>query len=261
MSAPYSITNWSEFQHYKDRSAPWVKLYRDLLTSESWVLGSDLSRVVQIASVLLAIRYDNRIPLNFALLKKVMSLECTEPEFMAAIEHLRETSFLSVEGLTQPRAQLASAPLADCPSEESRAEERRGEQKRDPSTASTVVALASPPSDVDRVFEHWRSTWNHPAAVLDAKRRRTITAALRAYSADQLIEAIDGYRASPHHTGQNERGTVYDEITLFLRDAAHIDAGLRFARQAPRADLSKLTRRNVAAVETWTPPEARNAGA
>jgi hypothetical protein len=122
-----------------------------------------------------------------------------------------------------------------------------------------VVALANPPSDLDRVFDHWRSTWNHPSAALDAKRRRTIAAALRAYSADQLIEAIDGYRASPHHTGQNDRGTVYDEITLFLRDAAHIDAGLRFARQAPRGDLSKLTRRNVAAVEDWTPPEARNA--
>lgn len=136
-------------------------------------------------------------------------------------------------------------------------QKRPEEEKRDLSTSSTVVPL--PPTDVDRVFDHWRATWNHPRAVLDGKRRKAILAALKGYSADLLIEAISGYRASPHHTGQNDRGTVYDEISLFLRDAQHIDAGLRFASQAPRTDLSKLTRRNVAAIEDWTPPEARNA--
>jgi hypothetical protein len=25
------IKNWAQFQHFKDRKPPWVKLYRDLL--------------------------------------------------------------------------------------------------------------------------------------------------------------------------------------------------------------------------------------
>jgi len=30
------IKNWSEFQHFKDRTPPWVKLYRTLLDDPNW---------------------------------------------------------------------------------------------------------------------------------------------------------------------------------------------------------------------------------
>jgi hypothetical protein len=114
---------------------------------------------------------------------------------------------------------------------------------------------------VERVFDHWRTTHNHPTAKLDAKRRKLIAQALGSYSEADLCQAITGYRNSPHHMGQNDRATVYDAIELLLRDAQHIDAGLRFARDPPRTDLSTLTRRNVAAVENWVPPELRAANA
>ena len=26
-----TVRNWSDFQHYKDRSPPWIRLHRDLL--------------------------------------------------------------------------------------------------------------------------------------------------------------------------------------------------------------------------------------
>ena len=88
--------------------------------------------------------------------------------------------------------------------------------------------------DVGAVFDHWRSVWNHPQAKLDPKRKKAIESALKlGYSPDHLCEAISGYQNSSHHTGQNERQTVYDDISLMLRDAAHIDAGLRFHRQPP----------------------------
>lgn len=117
--------------------------------------------------------------------------------------------------------------------------------------------LGTNPDDVRRVFDHWRTEWGHPKAVLDDKRRKLIRLRLRDYAADDLCRAITGYRNSPHHTGQNDRATVFDDIGLLLRDAAHVDAGLRFADQPPRADQSALTRRNVAAVEDWVPPEDR----
>jgi hypothetical protein len=172
MTAHFAICNWERFQHYKDRDPPWVKLYRDLLTSESWVLGTDLSRVVQIASTLLA--------------------TCTsETETETETEQRRD-----------------------------RAEKNHVAQERD--------------GPVERVFAHWQSEFGHQRSALDLKRRKVIEAALKSYDEATLRASITGYKSSPHHMGQNERRTVYDDISLFLRDAAHIDAGLQCARGPPR---------------------------
>jgi hypothetical protein len=82
--------------------------------------------------------------------------------------------------------------------------------------------------DCDVVFDHWKRIFDHPRAKMDSKRQRVIERALKLYSTTQLTEAISGYRHSPHHMGENDRHTVYDDIEIFLRDAKHIDAGLRF---------------------------------
>lgn len=112
---------------------------------------------------------------------------------------------------------------------------------------------------VARVFRHWREVHGHDRAQLDAKRRRLIRAALENYSEADLCLAISGYRNSPHHMGQNDRATVYDDIGLMLRDASHIDAGLRFNAEPPRTDLSAQTRRIIDQTEGWVPPEVRRA--
>lgn len=128
------------------------------------------------------------------------------------------------------------------------------EQKKVPSEPMSCSANA-----VETVFEHWRQVHRHPKASLDAKRRKVIRDALKSYSEADLCQAISGYLNSPHHMGQNATATVYGDIELFLRDAKHIDAGLKFHAEPPRTDLSEITRRNVAATETWQPPELRNA--
>lgn len=118
--------------------------------------------------------------------------------------------------------------------------------------------MSALPTAVESVFRHWQQVHNHPQAKLDAKRRRVIAKALKSYTEADLCQAISGYLNSPHHMGQNDRATRYDSIELFLRDAQHIDAGLRFHAEPPRTDLSALSRKNVAAIEDWTPPEVRN---
>ncbi len=239
MAAVFSVKNWERFQHYKDRDPPWVKLYRDLLTSESWVLGTDLSRVVQVASTLLAPRYSNQIPLRFDLLKRVMSLECKEAEFERAIRHLVNTGFLEIQGVTEPQKvveQSASTTLATCTSE---TEQRRAEEIR---SDKNSVELKLDDGPAERVFAHWAQEHKHPQARLDPKRRRVIEAALKSFSEAQLCDSISGYRNSPHHMGENERRTVYDSIELFLRDSTHIEAGLRFARGPPRPAMSAVER-------------------
>jgi hypothetical protein len=87
------------------------------------------------------------------------------------------------------------------------------------------------PTDVTQVFDHWKAEHKHPKAQLDPKRLKLIRVALQSYSAEQLCQSISGYKKSPHHMGQNDRKTVYDDIEIFLRDAKHIDAGIKFAEK------------------------------
>lgn len=117
----------------------------------------------------------------------------------------------------------------------------------------------SAPQTVVEVFEHWKSVHKHPSAKLDAKRQKLIAAALISYSVADLCQSITGYRNSPHHMGQNDKATIYDDIELMLRDAKHIDAGMKFGSAPPRTELSSLTRKNVASTADWVPPEMRNA--
>jgi hypothetical protein len=131
MSAVIVIKAWDTFQHYKDRDPPWVKLYRDLLTAESWVLGTDDSRLVQVASMLLAARYRNATPLNFTLFARVASLDLPESRFRAAIDHLVSTGFLEIQGDAQPVKVSASKALATCTSEAETEKSREEAEKRE----------------------------------------------------------------------------------------------------------------------------------
>lgn len=187
MTRVICVKEWTRLQHYKDRNPPWVKLYRDLLTSESWVLGTDLSRLVQVASVLLAARYGNQIPYRWDLLRKVSSLECSEKAFNEAVRHLTEHKFLEIQDAPdeqQAVEQVASTPLSECllRGEKRREEtEERQTRPREPACASVMLA-----EGLDgEAWKRWEA-YRHeirrplkPASIPAAQR------ALAAYGADQ----------------------------------------------------------------------------
>jgi hypothetical protein len=62
MTGFLSVKNFAEFQHYKDRAPPWIKLYNNLLDNYEFAQIPDESRAHLIGIWLLASRYDNRIP-------------------------------------------------------------------------------------------------------------------------------------------------------------------------------------------------------
>jgi uncharacterized protein YdaU (DUF1376 family) len=103
----------------------------------------------------------------------------------------------------------------------------------DPNKKKIRMSGSEPPDPVLVVFEHWQKVWKKPRSKLDTKRRKVIETALRSYDVLTLCLSIDGYQRSDWHKGQNDRRTVYDDIALFLRDAAHIDAGLKFTDGPP----------------------------
>lgn len=57
----YLVKNWRDFQHYKDRNPPWIKLHFSLLSSEDWVMLDDASRVLAVACMLVASKKEGQI--------------------------------------------------------------------------------------------------------------------------------------------------------------------------------------------------------
>lgn len=103
----------------------------------------------------------------------------------------------------------------------------------EPKTGADAPASASAGGVVVQLFQHWQRVHGHPTAKLDAKRRRAIERALKSHGADVVRAAIDGCAKSAFHKGQNDRGQVYDDLTLILRDASKIEG---FASLAPKVE-------------------------
>lgn len=97
------------------------------------------------------------------------------------------------------------------------------------SGALAPLSLVPPTPKADpiaEVFAHWRKAMGKTdRTVLDAKRRALIAKALKSYSLDDVLRAVDGYAASPWHRGENDRRQAYDGLDLILRDAEHIEKG------------------------------------
>ncbi len=62
--ATFSVKNFAEFQHYKDRNPIWIKLYNRLLDDYDFGLLPDASKGHLLAIWLLASRHDNVLPLD-----------------------------------------------------------------------------------------------------------------------------------------------------------------------------------------------------
>lgn len=69
-----SIKNWEKFQHYKDRSPPWIKLHRELLDDYEFSRLQDASKAHLILLWLLASQLENKIPNDPAWLKNRLGL-------------------------------------------------------------------------------------------------------------------------------------------------------------------------------------------
>lgn len=79
------VKNWAEFQHYKDRNPPWIKLHRALLDDYEFASLQDASKAHLMLIWLFASQRDGRIPNDPAFLKKKLGLE-REPNLQTFID-------------------------------------------------------------------------------------------------------------------------------------------------------------------------------
>lgn len=84
-----------------------------------------------------------------------------------------------------------------------------------------------PVDPVQAVFDHWVATLRNSGRgvkpALSDERRRKIKKALELYGLEVCLAAVSGCAKSAFHMGQNSRGKRYDDISLILRDAKHIE--------------------------------------
>lgn len=79
------IKGWEQFQHFKDRRPPWIKLYRDLLDDIQWHELSAQSAKILVMLWLIASENDGYLPDTKTL---AFRLRCTEKVLIQAVSEL-----------------------------------------------------------------------------------------------------------------------------------------------------------------------------
>jgi hypothetical protein len=77
---------------------------------------------------------------------------------------------------------------------------------------------------VFRIYTFWKATMDLPRAKLTPERAKKIRERLKqGYSVEDIEKAIMGCHDSPFHRGDNERKTVYDDLTLICRNGSFLE--------------------------------------
>ena len=139
MPAFIRLTKWREYQHYTDRTPPWIKLHRDLLTSRTWVSSSTEDRVLAIACMMLASCTDNSIPLDSAYFKRVAYLDF-EPNFGKLLD-LQFIEISDENGVVLARCSRDASTL------EQMLDQRRGEESIDTPLFPISRTTPTPPEE------------------------------------------------------------------------------------------------------------------
>ena len=101
MAGYLSVKNFDQFQHYRDRKPPWIKLYNDLLDDYAFACLHDASKMHLVAIWLLASRSENRVPADPKWIARM--IHATEP---VDLEPLVSAGFITM-------SQDASKALAE----------------------------------------------------------------------------------------------------------------------------------------------------
>ena len=141
------VVGWSEFQHYKDRNPPWIKLHNQLLENYEFTCLPDASKSHLLGIWMLASRTENKVPANPEWIAS--KLGATEK---VDLECLIKASFLRYTDDSKMTAKCYGDGTVTVPSEE----ERRGETEKNREEKSGRFA----PPTFDEVSEYCRSRGN-----------------------------------------------------------------------------------------------------
>lgn len=134
--------NWAIFQHYKDRSPPWIKLHRDLLINRDFICLPIASKALAPLLWLLASESkDGTFDASFEELQ--FRLHISRKEYDEGIKPLIDKDFFSV----------ASGVLAEC--KQLAIPEREGETETKTKREKKATVVACPPDVGLQEWNDW----------------------------------------------------------------------------------------------------------
>ena len=117
-----------------------------------------------------------------------------------------------------------------------------------PTEAEPEATKARRPNTVTNiwaVYKHYYHAQHRPIRRClkpSTKTWRAVAARLRdGWTVEELCKAIDGYHLSPFHQGQNETGTKYLDLELFMRSEEKVQKGIDFAEHPPKPNRGRPT--------------------
>lgn len=116
------IRNWHEFQHYKNRTPPWIKLHFNLLTSHDWVMAGDSTKLTMLVCMMIGSRNEGKVPLDPEYIRRAANL-AKQPD----LKPLIECGFFGDAKILL--ADASAIEQADAIIEEKREEKKREEEK------------------------------------------------------------------------------------------------------------------------------------
>jgi hypothetical protein len=193
-SATFSVKNFEKFQHYKDRSPPWIRLYNSLLDDYEFGRLPDASKAHLLAIWLLASRYDNEIPLDPDWVAR--RINATTPVDLAG---LQKAGFIVSD-------QECSNTLADC-KHDAMPEESRGEAE----TEDHIEAGTSEPkARIEFDYSFWP---RYPHKVGRPSALEAFIKARRCTPLETILAGVDRYVAAKpkHHDWLKPANFLTDE--------------------------------------------------
>lgn len=173
------IKNWEKFQHYKDRSPHWIKLYKSILDDVEWhnLSGDDAKALIMLW--LIAAEDKGQLPHLKQLAFRLRMKEADASKLLTRLSPWLEQSASNM--LAEPE-QPASNLLAECYQPAS-LEKRREEERREEAPATRSLYSLPCPSDVPE------NLWKDYLAVRKAKK------------APMTEVALDGIKAEAEKAG------------------------------------------------------------
>lgn len=135
------IKNWAEFQHYKDRCPPWIKLHKELLDNFEYQRLPLASRALAPMIWLLASEnMEGAVDANHE--KLAFRLRTTVEEIAAGLEPLIQAGFLIPDSDSLAKRKQVAAPETETETEtESESESESESGKPHSSSSSKTVTL------------------------------------------------------------------------------------------------------------------------
>ena len=154
----FSVCNWADKQHYKDRNPPWIKLYNDLLENYEFSLLSDKEKFHLVGIWILASRLKNKLPLDGKWIAKKI-----DADSKVDLNRLIELGFIEVLAVCkQDASKLLHKENNSVPRERAETEQSRAEGEKDLETSGAV--------DNEYGFDEFWSAYPKKKAREDARK-------------------------------------------------------------------------------------------